>query len=187
MNSSSLQNFNKLFNEYYNRFIRFALGYVKEREIAEDFVSEAFTTYWENRENLLPDTKAQAYILTIVKNKCLNHLRHIQVRHRVEKEINQHAEWLLSTSINTLEACDPDFIFSDEIQQIVNSTLNKLPGKTRRVFMLSRYQGLSHRDIADEMNLSTKTVEFHISKALNQLRLSLKDFLILSPLLLYFY
>lgn len=187
MDSSSLQNFNKLYNEYYDRFIRFALGYVKEAQIAEDFVSEAFTVYWENRDNLLSDSKPQAYILTVVRNKCLNHLQHLQIRHRVEKEINEHAEWLLSTSINTLEACNPDFIFSHEIQQIVNSTLNKLPGKTRRVFMLSRYQGLSHRDIADEMNLSTKTVQFHISKALNQLRLSLKDFLILSPLLLYFY
>ena len=66
MNSfTDIQSFNQLFNEYYERFIRFAQGYVKERETAEDFVSEAFTLFWENCENLLSDTKPQAYILTI--------------------------------------------------------------------------------------------------------------------------
>ena len=188
MNSfSTIQNFNKLFNEYYERFIRFAIGYVKDRVVAEDFVSEAFTAYWENKENLLPDTKPEAYILTIIKNKCINYLQHIQVRLRAEKEMSEHASWLLSVNINTLKACDPNFIFSVEIQQIVDSTLEKLPGKTRQIFVLNRYQGLSYKDIAQQMNLSIKTIEFHISKALGELRFSLKDFICLSPFLFYFY
>jgi RNA polymerase sigma-70 factor (ECF subfamily) len=91
MNSfSNIQSFNQLFNEYYERFIRFAQGYVRERETAEDFVSEAFTQFWENRENLQSDTKPQAYILTIVKNKCLNHLQHIQVRQHAENILFEH-------------------------------------------------------------------------------------------------
>ena len=188
MNSfSAIQNFNNLFNEYYDRFIRFAWGYVKEKQVAEDFVSEAFTTYWENKENLLPDTQPQAYILSIIKNKCINYLQHLQVRQRAEKEINDHAEWLLSTRINTLQACDPDFIFSDEIQKIVESTLSQLPQKTRQIFMLNRYQGLSYKDIANQMDLSTKAIEFHISKALAQLRFSLKDFIHLLLFLFYFH
>ncbi len=174
---SSVHYFNKLFNDYYDRFVRFASGYVRERQVAEDFVSEAFTVYWENRKNLSPDSNPPAYILSVVKNRCLNHLQHLQVRQRVEKEINDHAEWLLSTRINTLQACDPDFIFSDEIQKIVESTLNKLPQKTRQVFILNRYQGLSYKDIANQMDLSTKAIEFHMSKALAQLRFSLKDFI----------
>lgn len=185
--SYDIQSFNTLFNEYYSRFTRFALSYVKDQQIAEDFVSEAFTVYWENRENLLPDTKPQAYILTVIKNKCLNHLQHIQIRQRVKKEINEHADWLLSVSINTLEACNPHFIFSDEIQKIVNSTLDKLPEKTRRIYVLNRSQDLSYKDIAEEMNLSVKTIEFHISKALSQLRLALKDFIYILLLLFYFY
>lgn len=184
---SSVHYFNKLFNDYYDRFVRFASGYVRERQVAEDFVSEAFTTYWENKEDLLPDTKPHAYILSIIKNKCINYLQHLQVRQRAEKEINAHAEWLLSTRINTLQACDPDFIFSDEIQKIVESTLNKLPQKTRQVFILNRYQGLSYRDIASQMDLSIKAIEFHISKALSQLRFSLRDFIYLLLFLLYFH
>lgn len=187
MNSvSDIQAFNTLFNEYYPRFIRFALGYIREKQIAEDFVSEAFTIYWENRNQLSPDTKAPAYILTIVKNKCINYLQHLRVRLRAEKEINDHASWRLTLSINTLDACNPDFIFSDEIQQIVDATLQKLPKKTRQVFVLNRYEGFSYKEIAEKLNVSPKTIEFHISKALNQLRLSLKDFICLSPLLFYF-
>jgi RNA polymerase sigma-70 factor (ECF subfamily) len=184
---SELKEFNKLFNEYNERFIRFALSYVREKHIAEDFVSEAFTTFWENREQLLSNTKPQAYILTIIKNKCLNHLQHVKVRQRAEKELNDHAEWVLSTRINTLQACDPDFIFSNEIEQIIESTLNRLPEKTRRIFLLNRYQGLSYKDIAEQMGLSVKTIEFHISKALSRLRFSLKDYMLFLPLLLYFY
>src|SRR5690606_3068630 len=121
MNSfTDIQSFNKLFNEYYERFIHFAVGYVKEKEMAEDFVSEAFTIYWENQKKLLPNTKPQAYILTIVKNKCLNHLEHLKVKQRTVNMLSDHESWRLSVSINTLQACDPDFLFSAEIMQIVD-------------------------------------------------------------------
>ncbi len=181
---SDIQHFNKLFNEYHERFIRFAFGYVKERQTAEDFVSEAFMTNWENRSHLAPGSKPPAYILTIIKNKSLNHLQHLQTRHRVTEELKSHSDWVLQTKISTLEACDPDFLFSKEIQSIIDATLQKLPHKTRQVFTLSRDQGLTHKEIARKINLSQKSVEFHMSKALSQLRVSLKDFL---GILFFFY
>lgn len=183
---SDIKNFNTLFNEYNQRFIRFATGYVKEVEIAEDIVVEAFTAYWENRDSLSPQTVPQAYILTIIRNKCINHLQNQKVKLRVKEELREHAEWLLQTKISTLEACDPDFLFSDEIQQIIHDTLKKLPKKTRQIFVLNRFNGLSYKEIAEKMNLSNKSIEFHISKALSQFRLALKDFIYLSLILLYF-
>ncbi len=184
---SGIQNFNQLFNEYYERFIRFAMSYVRDRQIAEDFVSEAFTSYWEKKDNLLPDTKPQAYILTIIKNKCLNHLQLVQVRQRAEKEINRHQNWLLNINITTLQACDPELIFAEEIRQIVDKTLEMLPRKTRQIFVMNRYQGLSYKDIAEKIHISTKAIEYHISKALQYFRVSLKDFICLVPFLFYFY
>lgn len=181
-----IKEFNELFNNFYSKFLRFAMGYVKETEIAEDFVLEAFSAYWENRIHLKIDTKPQAYILTIVKNKCLNYLQHLQVRQRAEKKINDHNDWKLETSISTLGACDPNFLFSKEIQEIVNTTLNRLPEKTHQIFSLSRNKGLSYKEIAIELNVSVKTVEFHISKALEHLRLSLKDFITLLPFITFF-
>lgn len=183
-NPPDIQSFNKLFNEYYDRFIRFAYGYVKDRETAEDFVSEAFVAYWENMTNLSPDSKPPAYILTVIKNKCLNHLQHLQTRHRIKEELKSHSSWVLQTKTSTLEACDPDFLFSEEIKLIIDDTLQKLPSKTRQIFMLSRNQGLTYKEIAVETKLSQKSVEFHMSKALSQLRLSLKDFL---GIALFFY
>lgn len=184
--SGDIQNFNNLFNKHYENFVCFAMSYVKDRPIAEDIVSEAFTAFWENQAQLLPSTKPQAYILTVIKNKCLNHLRHLQVRQRAEKEINEHAEWKLSTSINTLQACDPSFLFSEEVQLLIESTLNDLPKKTRQIFILNRYGGFSYKEIASRMKLSPKSVEFHISKALKHLRISLEDFLGFVFLFFYF-
>lgn len=183
---SDIKHFNTLFNEYYKRFILFAIGYVKEVETAEDFVSEAFTAYWENRENLLPDTNPQAYILAIIKNKCLNHLQHQQVHFRVTAELKEHAEWLRQTKISTLEACDPDFLFSVELQHIIDETLKKLPQKTRQVFSLSRNKGYTYKEIAERTNLNQKTIEYHISKALHQLRISLADFITTGLLFILF-
>lgn len=187
MNSQEdIQNFNALFNEYYKRFIHFAVGYLRDEQVAEDFVSEAFTIYWENRANLIPETIPQAYILAIIKNKCLNHIKHTLIKQKVTDELRNHSEWKLQTKINTLEACDPDFIFSKELQELINATLEKLPAKTRQIFSLSRDKGLSYREIAEKTHLSQKAIEFHISKALNHLRISLKDFISLSAFLFLF-
>lgn len=180
MNSySDIKRFNELFNEYYERIVRFAKSYVRDLAVAEDFASEAFAAFWENRDNLSDETNPKAYILTIVKNKCANHLKHEQIRLKAEKELNSHSEWVLTTNLNTLEACDPDFIFSDEIQHILKKTLEKMPQKTRQIFIFSRFDGLSYNEIALKMDVSQKTIEFHISKALRALRLALKDFIYL--------
>lgn len=173
---STIVQFNQLFNQYYQRFVLYAIGYVKDEAIAEDFVSEAFAIYWENMDTLSAETQPSAYIFTVVRNKCLNHLRREQVKHRVEKHLSEHAEWVLSTRISTLHACDPEYLFSQEIQHIIDKTLAKLPRKTRTIFILSRYKGLSNKEIAEKMQLSVKAVEFHITKALTKLRFSLRDF-----------
>jgi len=87
----------------------------------------------------------------------------------------------LTTRINTLEACNPEMIFSNEVKEIIDRTLSDLPEKTRQIFLLSRNEDLSHKEIAERITLSTKAIEFHISKALAALRISLKDFMILLP------
>ena len=176
-NSPDIVNFNKLFNDYYEQFVYFAMGYVKEEEKAQDFVSDAFAAYWEVLDTLPPETNAPGYILTIVKNKCLNYLQHKKVKLKADQEINEQAQWALSIRINTLEACNPDKIFSQEILQIIENTLQRLPERTSKIFKMSRFDNLSHKEIAEKLNLSTKSIEYHISKTLGELRIHLKDFL----------
>lgn len=175
--SNDIAIFNKLFNDYYQQFVRFAMGYIKDEAKAQDFVSDAYASYWEKKEMLANDTNAPGYILTIVRNNCLNYLRHKKVKQKAAEEFIEHAQWVLNTKINTLEACNPDKIFSEEINQIIATTINKLPERTAEIFRMSRFEHLSHLEIAKTLNLSTKSIEYHISKTLNELRLNLKDFL----------
>ena len=79
--------------------------------------------------------------------------------------------------ITTLEACDPEELFSSEAQRLIDETLESLPEKTRTIFIMSRYENKTHKEIAEHLGLSTKSIEFHISKALGVLRKRLKDYL----------
>jgi RNA polymerase sigma-70 factor (ECF subfamily) len=89
----------------------------------------------------------------------------------------------LSFRISALEEFIPDDIFSEEITNIFRKALSQLPEQTRKVFIMSRFQDKSNKNIAEELNISVKGVEYHISKALRSLKISLKDYL---PLLLFF-
>ena len=106
--SADLKAFNQLFADYQGRFIRFANIYVRDIAVAEDFTIEALMQYWENRNTLKADSNVPAYILTIIKNKCINYLQHIQVREDASEHLKNHAEWELNTRISTLEACNPE-------------------------------------------------------------------------------
>jgi len=175
--STDLKAFNQLYSVYQGRFIRFANTYLHDQSVAEDFTMEALMAYWENRHMLRPDSNIPAYILTIIKRKCLNYLQHQEVHQEVSEILKSHAEWELQTRITSLQACEPEELFTMEAQSIVNATLANLPEQTRRIFMMSRYENKSHKEIAELLGITTKGVEFHISKALKLLRQNLKDFL----------
>ena len=168
--------FNRLFSEYQMRFIRFAVGYTLDQTVAEDIVMESFMAAWERRE-MLSETAFPPYTLTIVKNKCLNYLRGQEVRTRAADTIQTHGVRILHTRIATLQACDPEELFSEEARRLVDRTLELLPARTREIFMRSRFRDQSYKEIAAEMNITTKSVEFEVSKATKVLRVALKDYL----------
>lgn len=172
-----LKSFNKFYTDYHPRFIRFANTYVRDISIAEDITTEAFMTCWENRANMEPGSNVRAYVLTIIKNKCLNHLQHKRIQIKTLDNIQDIAHWELNVRITTLSACDPEEVFSVEIENIINQTLAALPGRTLEVFKMSRYENKTHKEIADALHITTKGVEFHITKALTQLRSGLKDYM----------
>lgn len=177
--SLELIRFNKLFSKYQERFIRFACTYTRDNSVAEDIVMESFLYYWENKNKIEKELNIPAYILTIVKHKCLNYLQHIQVKENTSSLMREHLEWELNTRIATLKVFDPEVLFTDEIREIVNKSLMKLPNQTRRVFIMSRYDNKSYEFIAKELGITQKGVEYHINKALKLLRVSLKDYLLI--------
>lgn len=180
--STDIQTFNHLFTNYKGRFIHFAKTYVDDEMIAEDIAVESLMYYWENRKTLDDHSNILAYILKVVKHKCLDHLRKMQTREDFVNYLQNFETRKLHLRIATLEACDPERIFSEELQRLINKTLNTLPEQTRDIFIRSRYNNQSHKEIAEELGISTKTVEFHITKALRVFRITLKDYL---PIMLY--
>jgi RNA polymerase sigma-70 factor (ECF subfamily) len=170
-NISSIQLFSEFFHENQEKFLSFAYSYIRDRQEAEDILMESMITLWE-------DSNLHGLLLTIIKNKALNYLAHLQVRLRAEEEINSHSQRELDLRISTLEACEPDAIFDSEIQHIVQKALKRMPNQSRQIFILSRYQNTPNKKIAEQLGISVKSVEFHITKALKILRTELKDYLV---------
>ncbi|WP_455673174.1 RNA polymerase sigma-70 factor [Phocaeicola sp.] len=166
----------EVFKSRQQQFIQFAYSYVRDRAEAEDIVMSAFTSVWEHRDGLQEHTNIPALLLTAIKNRSLNYLQHLEVRTNAEQQISDMRQKEIALRISTLEACDPDKLFCDEIQSLVHKAIAELPGTSRQVFMLSRMKNLSNKEIAAQMNLSVKTVEFHITRSLKQLRNTLKDY-----------
>ena len=139
-NISSIQLFSEFFHENQEKFLSFAYSYIRDRQEAEDILMESMITLWENRDKWEEDSNLHGLLLTIIKNKALNYLAHLQVRLRAEEEINSHSQRELDLRISTLEACEPDTIFDSEIQHIVQKALKRMPNQSRQIFILSRYQ-----------------------------------------------
>lgn len=169
--------FNKLFSDYHGLFVRFANTYIRDDIAAEDVAVEGIMYYWENRHSLASDSNIPAYILEVIKHKCLNYLRHQRVREDVEQRILDHQQRVNNLKIATLEACDPQEIFGAEAQRLIDEALEMMPEKTRQIFLMSRYENKTYNEIAVHFFLSVKSVEFHISKALKILKSKLKDYI----------
>lgn len=175
--ASEIKEFNKLYHDYHGLFIRFARTYVTDEEDAEDIVMDGLIYYWENRKSLSDSSNIPAYILETIKHKCLNYLRHQRIKEETEQYLAEHQVRVYNLRIATLEACDPQEIFSNEAQQLIQEALDSLPEKTRKIFIMSRYEGKNYQEIAEQNSLSVKSIEFHVSKALKVLRSKLKDYL----------
>ena len=174
----SMDLFTQFFQENQAKFLSFTYSYIRDKAEAEDILMESMVVLWENRDKWEKDSNLQALLLTIIRNKAFNHLSHDQVRLRAEENINMHKQRELDLRISSLEACEPNTIFNSEIQHIVKKALAKMPEQSRHIFIMSRYQDTPNKKIAEQLGISVKTVEFHITKVLKMLRTELKDYLI---------
>ena len=169
--------FSQLFVDYHKKFVRFANSYVRDLPTAEDIVSDAIIYFWENRNRLPADTNVPAYILTTIKNKCLNYLQHLHVKGNALTELQTHAQWDMDTRVATLTALEPTELYTKEMYEMVNKAIRKLPEKTKLIFCKSRFNQQSNKEIARILEISIKTVEAHITSALKILHKELGDYL----------
>ncbi|NDV58641.1 RNA polymerase sigma-70 factor [Bacteroides sp. 519] len=181
--NTNISNFQDLYDTCYRRAFIFAKSYVQNDMVAEDIVAESFVKLWKlmsEKEIEYP----QALLFTALKNKALDYLRRESLRQTIEEELVEIYQKELAIRISTLEACNPQEMFSTEIEWIIRQTLDSLPEQTRQIFELSRYEGMPVKEIANKFNITPKAVEYHITRSLNALRTNLKDYL---PFFLFFF
>ena len=186
MNLTGDKGFKLVFETFYPRMLRFAEAYVGDRFEAENIVQDVFLKLWEKRASLPVDLNLQAYLLTMLKNQCMDFLRHRKVveEHFVDWEIVEQQE--AAFNYYAINQFDPEQADVESLERLVEKAINDLPEQCRRVFELSRYEGLKYKEIAERLGISVKTVETHISNALKMLRITLKDLFPLWLLLIVF-
>ena len=173
--------FNKIYERNYRRSFLFAKSFVHDDLVAEDIVAESLFKYWQYIRKSEEEV-SDIVLLTILKNTAINYLRHEKSKQAVLEDLTDTAMRNLEIQISSLEACDPNEIFSDEIQQIVKDTLKTMSEQTRQIFIMSRYENKTVKEIAELQNITPKAVEYHITKSLKVLRVALKDYF---PLFLF--
>lgn len=166
--------FDTFFLKYYPMLCAYARQYVG-LEDAQEVVQDVMVWFWENREMQVFDTSVSSYLFKSVKNKCLTLIS--------RNEMKQHiSSVLLETGSSLYE--DPDYYIVEELSQKIDAAVAALPDSYREVFEMNRFQRMTYQEIADQINLSPKTVDYRIQQSLKILRAELKDYL---PLLLLLY
>lgn len=169
--------FKELFRSFYPGLLRFAASYLHDHFLAENTVQDAFLTLWEKHGELHAESNIRAYLVTIVRNKALSLLEKHKSRGLIENSVYEQELKEINLNISSLQALNPDFLFTLEIEAIVKKTIQELPDQTREAFILSRFQGYSNLEIAQKLGITVKGVEYHISKSLRVLRIELADYL----------
>jgi len=170
--------FDFFFNYYYPGLCVYAQKIISlPEEEARDIVQDIFVKFWNDRDKLDIKFSIRSYLFVSVKNKCFDLLRK-KNRNIIVQEITNECD-ITDESFET-------YILS-ELETLFNKSLNKLPERCREVFELSRFQGLKNREIAAKLNLSEKTVENQVTKALHILKEELKDYLPLLALFEFFH
>ena len=147
-----------IYKLYHGKIYGFALSYLKSEEEALDVVQESFIKLWESRSSLKKGTKLEAFIFTVTKNSILSIFRKLSTEKRYLEYLSNS---VITNTSGTEEMTDLEFL-QDQYEQLIPN----LPPKQREIFLLSRHEGLSNKDIARQRGISEKTVENHITKAL---------------------
>jgi len=152
--------------------------------VAEDIVSDSLIKLWERMKKEIVDPIAP-FLFSILKNSTLDYLKHQAVKRDVHGEMQKVLNRDLEIRTTSIESTDPDDIFSKEIRKIVEDTLKSFPERTRKIFILSKFDGKSYKEIAALFSISSKGVEYHMSNVMKVLRIALKDYLPLTGFLIF--
>ncbi len=150
--------FENLFREYFSPLISFARKILVDEDDAREVVQKVFINLWEKREEIDLSTSLKSYLITSVHNRSLNVIRD-RKKFSFEEVPDMAGDWDVSAQIESME-----------LEEKINEALQALPEKCRQIFELNRFDGLKYSEIAAQLEISIKTVENQMSKALKILR-----------------
>ena len=169
MKTGKMDSFNYFFDYYYSGLCVYAKNFTGDLNTSEEVVQDVFVRFWEKRQNIEIESSVRFYLFKTVYNQCMNLLKHKKVElnyilNQKNREDNLYEEqWSLYNET--------------ELRQALDNAISKLPQRCREVFVLSRFENLKNKEIAEKLGITEKTVENQINKALRVLRMELKDFL----------
>jgi RNA polymerase sigma-70 factor (ECF subfamily) len=164
------QAFELLFKKYYTSLCSYSNKYLINPEEAQDVVQDVFLNLWENRDEIDPEQSLKSYLFRITANSSINKLRRRKVK-------TKYDEILKLIYVDHTDSSPHTLFIERELSEHIGLALNKIPQQCHKVFNLSRINGLKYSEIAERLNISIKTVEGHMSKALTILRTELKEYL----------
>lgn len=167
LRNGDMDAFENLYKLYFKALCAFSTQYVPLIE-SEEIVQDTMMWVWEKRSCLIDDLNLKSLLFTIVKNKSLNRIAHTEIKRKVHQEIIDKFDQ---------EFSNPDFYLENELFEIYEKALSKLPPEFRECYELNRNHQMIHKEIAEKLNVSPQTVNYRISQALKILRKELKDYL----------
>lgn len=166
LKNGDIKQFEKVFKTYYPLLCQYAVRFLKSDDEAEEIVQELFYSLWEKRNKLNIHTSLKAYLYKATYLNCLDRIRQ-------EKRHYAHQN---SIEINADEGYEDHALEAREVNLIIMETLEKLPERGKRIFQMSRFEGMKYQEIAEKLSISIKTVEANMGKALKFFRHNLKDY-----------
>jgi RNA polymerase sigma-70 factor (ECF subfamily) len=172
--SGDIQGFNALFKRHWAVLFHLARNILEDNDLAKDTVQETFVSFYETagRKDI---RNVKAYLLQCVKFQCFMQLRCGRIS---EKHLSRLETITISNAVD-------EYMDAEDLRHILNEKIEALPQKCREVFYLSRYEMLSNKKIAEHLNISQKTVEHQITKALKTLRMSVDKLIMIACLILH--
>jgi len=171
------QAFELFFRKYNIHLCAFANKFLDDPEEAQEVVQDMFVKIWEDRDEIDPENSLKSYVFKIVQNLSINRLR----RKKVE---SKYVDIYKLVYLDNQEFSVHESLLARDLEAHIIYTIKKLPSECRKIFELSRSEGLKYREIADTLNISVKTVETQMSKALKSLRLELTEYISLMLIIL---
>lgn len=158
--------FEQLFTDHYDSLYRYCQTMIKDQIETEDIVQSVFMDLWNDRKKLVIHTSIKAFLYKAVYFKCMNKIKHDKVASKYTNSISE--------SDQTMTV---DTMILQEISDKITQTLDRLPDQCRKIFSMSRYDGLRYNEIAEILKLSPKTIENQMGKALKTMRVALSEYI----------